>query len=122
MGLRLACINDLPVSVLERICDVLAATDDGLTGTEIAKLLSQLAISDPMPTMTKRKRLFEALKQRQERDRCANNAVALSGRIVYFLPPLHLMVISCSGSPVAGGSFNARRFLRRTLDRAATFP
>src|SRR5258707_12115377 len=29
-----------------------------------------------MPTMTKRKRLFEALKQRQERDRCANNAVA----------------------------------------------
>src|SRR5258708_24030908 len=72
----MAAVPAFELSVLERICDVLAATDDGLTGNEIAKLLSQLAISDPMRTMTKRKRLFEALKQRQERDRCANNAVA----------------------------------------------
>jgi uncharacterized protein (TIGR02391 family) len=72
----MAAVPPFELSVLERICDVLAATDDGLTGGEITKLLSQLATSDPMPTMTKRKRLFEALKQRQERDRCANNAVA----------------------------------------------
>src|SRR5258708_9077203 len=72
----MAAVPAFDLSVLERICDVLAATDDGLTGTEIAKLLSQLAISDPMPTMTKRKRLFEALKQMQERYRGANNAVA----------------------------------------------
>jgi hypothetical protein len=39
-------------------------------------LLSRCAIDDPMPGMTKRHRLFAALKARQERDGYANNVVA----------------------------------------------
>ena len=72
----MAAVPSFELSVLERICDVLADTSAGLTGTQIGKLLSQLGIHDPMPGMTKRIRLFEALKQRQEQDRCANLVVA----------------------------------------------
>lgn len=63
-------------SVLERICDVLADTSTGLTGSEIGKLLRRLGIADPMPGMTKRVRLFEALRQRQAQDQCGNQVVA----------------------------------------------
>lgn len=59
-------------NVLERICDVLADTSSGLSGSEIGKHLAQLGIADPMPGMTKRVRLFEALRSRQEQDRCGN--------------------------------------------------
>jgi len=72
----MAAVPSFELSVLERICDVIADTSAGLTGTQIGKLLSQLSIHDPMPGMTKRIRLFEALKQRQEQDRCANLVVA----------------------------------------------
>jgi hypothetical protein len=72
----MAAIPSFELSVLERICEVLADTSTGLTGSEIGKLLSRLGIADPMPTMTKRVRLFEALRQRQERDRCSNLAAA----------------------------------------------
>jgi uncharacterized protein (TIGR02391 family) len=63
-------------SVLERLCDILADTSTGLTGSEIGKLLARLSIADPLPQMTKRHRLYEALKQRQDIDRCANLVVA----------------------------------------------
>jgi len=63
-------------NVLEKICDILGDTYEGLTGSEIGGLLRRLGIEDPSPMMTKRKRLFEALKKRQERDRCGNNVVA----------------------------------------------
>jgi hypothetical protein len=63
-------------SVLQRICDGLAHTDNGLTESQISGLLSQLGIDDPLPGMTKRHRLFEALQQRQQCDRCANNVIA----------------------------------------------
>ena len=58
---------------LEQVCGVLADTSTELTGSEIGSLLSQLGISDPEPTITKRKRLFLALCNRQRQDRCANN-------------------------------------------------
>ncbi|MFA4987163.1 MAG: TIGR02391 family protein [Candidatus Brocadiia bacterium] len=61
---------------LERICAVLAATSTGLTGSEIGKLLLDMGISDPEPTITKRLRLYEALKNRQQQDRCGNNVAA----------------------------------------------
>jgi len=61
---------------LKKICDILGDTYEGLTGSEIGGLLRRLGIEDPSPMMTKRKRLFEALKKRQERDRCGNNVVA----------------------------------------------
>lgn len=56
-------------SVLQRICDVLADTDGGLTGSEIGRYLGQLGIPDPGSSITKRHRLFAALQAQQNRDR-----------------------------------------------------
>jgi hypothetical protein len=53
------------LNILERICDVLADTSTGFTGSEIGKLLMRLSIADPQPQMTKRHRLYEALRQRR---------------------------------------------------------
>jgi len=61
---------------LRAICDVLGDTSGGLTGGEMGRLLSDCAISDPNPTLTKRHRLYEALSSRQKQDGCANNVVA----------------------------------------------
>jgi uncharacterized protein (TIGR02391 family) len=58
---------------LEQICAVLADTSAGLTGPEIGSLLAQLGIADPEPGITKRKRLFAALCNRQRSDGCGNN-------------------------------------------------
>jgi uncharacterized protein (TIGR02391 family) len=72
----MSAIPEFDLSALERLCEVLADTSSGLTGGEIGKLLAQLGIDDPLPGMTKRVRLFEALKQRQQLDRCGNLVVA----------------------------------------------
>jgi len=61
---------------LQRICDVLADTSAGLTGSEMGRILSDLGIDDPFPGYTKRIRLYEALKARQKRDSCGNLVVA----------------------------------------------
>ncbi len=63
-------------NTLEAICDILADTATGLTGSEIGQLLGRQGIRDVDPTITKRKRLFAALNQRQNEDRCANNVLA----------------------------------------------
>lgn len=86
---------------LERLCDVLADTNDGLSGSEIGKLLRNLGIDDPLPGMTKRYRLFEALHSRQCRDRCGNNVAAFiqsamnparyTGKVEYFEEQRHLL-------------------------------
>jgi len=65
---------------LERICDVLGDTTSGLTGSEIGRILRDLNIQDPMPGITKRRRLYESLKARQVRDRCGNNVVSFIHR------------------------------------------
>lgn len=57
---------------LEALCDVLGDTNEGLTGTEMSKLLYRCGIHDPRPDMSKRVRLFEALGQRQQRDGYGN--------------------------------------------------
>ena len=57
---------------LQALCDVLGATDTGLTGSEIDQLLSACRIDDPHPGLTKRHRLFEALQARQTQDQCSN--------------------------------------------------
>jgi uncharacterized protein (TIGR02391 family) len=62
-------------SHLEKICAVLADTSSGLTGSEIGKLLAELGIDDPLPSMTKRHRLHEALRARQGKDSCGNKIV-----------------------------------------------
>jgi uncharacterized protein (TIGR02391 family) len=63
-------------SILKAICDVLGDTSEGLTGSEIGRLLNESNIEDPLPGVTKRDRLFEALNQIQKQDGCANNIVA----------------------------------------------
>ncbi len=58
---------------LESICKVLADTRTGLTGTEITRLLRQCGITDTDPTISKWQRLYNALCQRQNQDRCGNH-------------------------------------------------
>lgn len=64
------------LGALQSLCDILGDTGAGFTGSQIGKLLAECNINDPMPGYTKRIRLFEALKSKQEQDRCANNVVA----------------------------------------------
>jgi uncharacterized protein (TIGR02391 family) len=61
---------------LEAVCLVLGDTATGLTGTQIGTLLARCGIDDPLPGITKRKRLFEALHAKQKHDTCANNVLA----------------------------------------------
>ncbi len=61
---------------LQAICDVLADTRTGMTGTEIGKVLRKCGLNDPLPGYTKRHRLFEALSRKQSQDGCANNVIA----------------------------------------------
>src|SRR4030043_1455024 len=78
----MSAIPKLDENVLQSICDVLGDTGSGLTGAEIGKALSQAGIEDPDPSMTKRYRLFAALRQRQEKDECSNNVLAFVQRIM----------------------------------------
>lgn len=71
----MAGVPSLPTGVLRRICEVLGDTETGLTGREIAALLQEAGIEDP-GEMTKRDRLFEALRARQARDGAANAVLA----------------------------------------------
>ena len=63
-------------AVLQGIAEILGATDSGLTGAEIAYTLAQVGVPDVNPTMTKRHRLFNALAERQNKDRVGNCVVA----------------------------------------------
>lgn len=62
-------------NVLQAICAVLGSTNDGLAGSEIEFLLKQLHVQDS-DVSTKRRRLFSALKMRQDSDKCGNLVVA----------------------------------------------
>lgn len=71
----MAGVPPLSTGALRRICEVLGDTETGLTGREIAALLREAGIEDP-GEMTKRDRLFEALRARQARDGTANAVLA----------------------------------------------
>lgn len=71
----MARIESLNPPTLQAICDVLGDTHEGLTGSEIGSLLVECGIEDPLPNHTKRYRLYEAFKQRQSNDRCANSVL-----------------------------------------------
>jgi len=66
-------LKKFDLSVIESISKLLGDTSGGFIGSEIGKLLSECKIQDPFPMITKGKRLFEALKQKQEEDDCSNN-------------------------------------------------
>jgi len=72
----MAAISKLRETHLKAICDILGDTSEGLTGSQIGMLLQRCAIDDPSPGITKRDRLFDALRAKQERDGCANNVLA----------------------------------------------
>jgi len=53
---------------LETLCQTLADTNEGLTGSEIERLLRDGGVDDVDPTNTKWKRLYNALVHRQNRE------------------------------------------------------
>ncbi len=69
----MAKIEKFDLSVIESIAKILGDTVQGFTGSQIGKLLHECNIEDPFPGITKWKRLYEALKLKQEQDNCANN-------------------------------------------------
>lgn len=78
----MAAIPSLDDNSLQAICDVIGDTDAGLTGSEIGRLLSQQSIPDPEPMITKRHRLFAALRAKQFKDGCANNVLAFIQAVI----------------------------------------
>jgi uncharacterized protein (TIGR02391 family) len=60
-------IPEFSHAALESICKVLADTHRGLTGSEIGNILARLDILDPMPNVTKWRRLFQDLAEYQAR-------------------------------------------------------
>jgi uncharacterized protein (TIGR02391 family) len=59
-------------SIVESVCEVLADTNTGLTGSEIARLLAQLGIEDIDPYNNKRHRLTNALLLQQQQNQAGN--------------------------------------------------
>jgi uncharacterized protein (TIGR02391 family) len=72
----MAAHPSFPSAELESVCRVLADTNNGLSGSEIGRLLTQQGIADPAPDFTKWKRLSLALSQQQQRDGCGNRVVS----------------------------------------------
>ena len=69
-------LPELTSGQLESICRAMGDTSDGLTGSEIGRALTECGISDPGSGMTKWKRLYAALGERQGSDRSANAVAA----------------------------------------------
>ncbi len=65
---------------LEAACRVLADTERGLSGTQIERLLQEIAIADTSPGMTKWKRLFNALAGAQNQHQVGNHLIMLINR------------------------------------------
>ena len=65
---------------LEAACRVLGDTDRGLTGSEIGYLIQDCKIQDVAPTMTKWKRLFNALVEVQNKRYVGNHLIMFINR------------------------------------------
>jgi len=65
---------------LEAACKVLADTNRGLTGTELEHLIQDCKIQDITPTMTKWKRLFNALAEAQNKYKVGNHLIMFINR------------------------------------------
>jgi uncharacterized protein (TIGR02391 family) len=57
---------------LEAVCRVLGDTVNGLTGTEIAQALLEVGVDDVAPSITKWKRLYNALASKQNQVKAGN--------------------------------------------------
>lgn len=65
---------------LEAACRVLVDTAQGLTGTQIGRLLQETQVADPSPDMTKWKRLFNALAGAQNQHQVGNHLIMFINR------------------------------------------
>lgn len=65
---------------LEAACRVLADTDKGLTGSELGYLIQDCKIEDVAPSMTKWKRLFNALAVAQNKHQVGNHLIMFINR------------------------------------------
>lgn len=65
---------------LEAACRVLADTEQGLTGSEIGYLLQDCKMEDVSPTMTKWKRLFNAMAEAQNKHQVGNHLIMFVNR------------------------------------------
>ncbi len=65
---------------LEAACRVLADTERGLSGTQIERLLFEIAIDDVTPELTKWKRLYNALAKTQQEQRIGNHLIMFINR------------------------------------------
>jgi uncharacterized protein (TIGR02391 family) len=63
----------LEPSLIEAICQTIAHTNEGLTGTEIAKMLADCQIKDTDPSITKWRRLYNAFVNWQNEHQCSNH-------------------------------------------------
>ena len=127
----MSAISEFSHTELESICGVLADTSGGLTGSEIGTILARLGIPDPMPTMTKRHRLFDALAKRQAQTRSGNivgafiqeamNPVRYTGSRVLFdsrRDALNTILAFCGYSLGEDGKLRLRAKSARTLTEA----
>lgn len=69
-------IPPFPQPILEGICQVIADTNTGLTGTQIGTYLAQERIKDIDPYNTKWKRLYHAFAFFQNNKNCSNNILS----------------------------------------------
>ena len=69
---RLPCFES---SHMEAACRVVADTASGLTGSEIEYILKEIDVADPTPSITKWKRLFNALAQAQSEHQVGNHLI-----------------------------------------------
>lgn len=69
---RLPCFES---SNMEAACRVLADTVQGLSGNDIERILHEIGVADPTPSMTKWKRLFNALAQAQNEHQVGNHLI-----------------------------------------------
>lgn len=73
-------IQPFDAQKLEAACRVLADTERGLTGSEIGYLLQDCKLVDISPTMTKWKRLFNALVEAQNNYQVGNHLIMFINR------------------------------------------
>lgn len=71
----MAEIGTFSASHLQAICNVLGDTNTGLTHRTIQMILRELHIPDVQASFSKRERLYEALRAKQEQDQCGNAVV-----------------------------------------------
>jgi len=75
-------LNRFSGGQLDAICGALTETAYAISGNEIADLLAKMGIQDPTPFIEKRRRLFNALQQKQEGPEAGKVVMAFVERVM----------------------------------------